>query len=766
MRDRHELASARSGWVSSACSVNVPVGPEEADAQTGAVCGEGMRRRRSRAGRIVTWTSAPCGIARRRARRARRPDDAVAPLRRLPFADLGFARVDHHRALRQGMAEAVYGPGKTPEQCAAIVAELLAERSAAPVLLTAGRRRRRPTAALDGNPGGPAAPAPPWCGGRRRPAAERVVVVTAGTADLPVADECAAVLERPRLRRRRAHRRRRGRRAPPARRAPTSSPPPTRSSWSPAWRARWPASSAASPPRRSSPCRPASATAPSLEGVTALLAMLASCAVGRHRGRHRQRLRRGVRRRPAPRPGGGHRSSADAGPTATPCVSRPHAWRRRDHRLVPLLLGHRRRHGARRAHRRRRRPRRGARHRASGCRSAAGSSRPSPCCAAASAARRSTSACRARRRSSAPRRTSPAWSRRPACPDRVRQRAQATFGALAEAEGRLHRRPPEPGALPRGRRHRRHRRRRRHVRRARGARRRRGLRPARSPPASAWSAAAHGTAPQPVAGRRRAARGAPRPTRLDVPVELTTPTGAALLAAPGQLGWGPMPADAPSPPPASAPAPRRSTAAQPHPGRARRRRTIGRPRRSRSAGGAARGQRRRRHRRDAGPRHRGAARGRRPRRLDHPDPHEEGPARPTRSASWPTRRWPGSSPRCSRPRPARSACGAGRSSAGPRPARLDEVEVDGLPVRVKVSRRPGQGRVRRRRARRSAHRSPLREVMARAEASWRTANEERVDVGALGPHRGSGATRRLRRRGALSRRGAHRRAAPRPPAPP
>ena len=53
------------------------------------------------------------------------PDDAVRQLRRLPYADLGFARVDHHRDLRQGMPEAVYGPGKTPEQCAAIVEELL-----------------------------------------------------------------------------------------------------------------------------------------------------------------------------------------------------------------------------------------------------------------------------------------------------------------------------------------------------------------------------------------------------------------------------------------------------------------------------------------------------------------------------------------------------------------------------------------------------------------------------------------------------------------
>src|SRR5438876_10025876 len=63
-------------------------------------------------------------------------DAAVARLRRLPFVDLGFARVDHHRALRQGLPEAVYAPGKTPEQCAAIVAELLAEDGGGPVVLT------------------------------------------------------------------------------------------------------------------------------------------------------------------------------------------------------------------------------------------------------------------------------------------------------------------------------------------------------------------------------------------------------------------------------------------------------------------------------------------------------------------------------------------------------------------------------------------------------------------------------------------------------
>jgi len=114
-------------------------------------------------------------------------DDAVDALRRLPFADLGFARVDHHRALRQGRAEAVYGPGKTPEHCAAIVDELL-RGGDGPIVLT--RATDTQIAAVpQGEVHGttvvwrPAAPRP-----------ERVVLCTAGTADLPVAEECAAVL--------------------------------------------------------------------------------------------------------------------------------------------------------------------------------------------------------------------------------------------------------------------------------------------------------------------------------------------------------------------------------------------------------------------------------------------------------------------------------------------------------------------------------------------------------------------------------------------
>ena len=52
------------------------------------------------------------------------PNDAVARLRHLPFEDIGFAKVDHHRALRAGMPEVILGEGKTPAQVAGIFARL------------------------------------------------------------------------------------------------------------------------------------------------------------------------------------------------------------------------------------------------------------------------------------------------------------------------------------------------------------------------------------------------------------------------------------------------------------------------------------------------------------------------------------------------------------------------------------------------------------------------------------------------------------------
>ncbi len=122
------------------------------------------------------------------------PDDAVATLRRLPFADLGDAMVDHHRALRQGIPEAVYGPGKSPEQCVRIVEELLVNGSG-PVLVT--RVDDEQTKALLAAHGD--ADQLGGCLLWRRPLHTRhesrgVVVVTAGTADLPVADEVAITL--------------------------------------------------------------------------------------------------------------------------------------------------------------------------------------------------------------------------------------------------------------------------------------------------------------------------------------------------------------------------------------------------------------------------------------------------------------------------------------------------------------------------------------------------------------------------------------------
>jgi NCAIR mutase (PurE)-related protein len=121
------------------------------------------------------------------------PDDAVATLRRLPFADLGDAKVDHHRALRQGLPEAIYGPGKTPEQCVAIAAELLSNGKG-PVLVTRVSDDQR-TALMAAHPGSMTNGSVIAWRTREANGEHRVAVVTAGTADTPVADECAATLQ-------------------------------------------------------------------------------------------------------------------------------------------------------------------------------------------------------------------------------------------------------------------------------------------------------------------------------------------------------------------------------------------------------------------------------------------------------------------------------------------------------------------------------------------------------------------------------------------
>jgi pyridinium-3,5-biscarboxylic acid mononucleotide synthase len=118
--------------------------------------------------------------------------DAVRQLRRLPFVDLGIARIDHHRQLRQGLPEAVYAPGKTPEQCAAIVKELLP--SGVAVVLSRATRQQIDACPVDGAvtaTGGEFFTAV-WQPASRR--TEKVLVVSAGTADHAVSSECVATL--------------------------------------------------------------------------------------------------------------------------------------------------------------------------------------------------------------------------------------------------------------------------------------------------------------------------------------------------------------------------------------------------------------------------------------------------------------------------------------------------------------------------------------------------------------------------------------------
>ena len=123
-------------------------------------------------------------------------DEAIDRLRILPFEDLGFARVDHHRSLRNGFPEVVFGQGKTPEQIVAIAERLAAAGDNVLVTRLAPDAAAQLVAAVDGFTYHPAARVAVR---RARDAAPRgdgtVLVVSAGTADLPVAEEAAITAE-------------------------------------------------------------------------------------------------------------------------------------------------------------------------------------------------------------------------------------------------------------------------------------------------------------------------------------------------------------------------------------------------------------------------------------------------------------------------------------------------------------------------------------------------------------------------------------------
>lgn len=120
-------------------------------------------------------------------------DRAVEALRDLPFFELGFAKVDHHRELRQGACEIVYGQGKTVEEVRAIVERLLAGNDG-PVLVTRASDEQARVVRELGEAAGVEVLARPRarCVALRRgvrPEAGTVLIVTAGTSDLAVAEE-------------------------------------------------------------------------------------------------------------------------------------------------------------------------------------------------------------------------------------------------------------------------------------------------------------------------------------------------------------------------------------------------------------------------------------------------------------------------------------------------------------------------------------------------------------------------------------------------
>ena len=122
-------------------------------------------------------------------------DDAVDRLRHLPFEDLGFAKVDHHRALRAGMPEVILGEGKTPAQVAGIFSRLakhdgniLATR-ASPLQFAAVKRKVRAAEYRE------LAHAIVLQRDKTKYGKGTIAVVSAGTGDVPVAEEAVVTAE-------------------------------------------------------------------------------------------------------------------------------------------------------------------------------------------------------------------------------------------------------------------------------------------------------------------------------------------------------------------------------------------------------------------------------------------------------------------------------------------------------------------------------------------------------------------------------------------
>ena len=122
-------------------------------------------------------------------------DEAMSRVRHLPFEDLGFAKVDHHRALRHGIPEVVLAKGKTPEQVIAIAARLL--QNAQNVLITRADPQcaSRVKEELPGAEHFPLSGAIRFWRDRAILGKGKIAIVCAGTGDIPVAEEAQVTAE-------------------------------------------------------------------------------------------------------------------------------------------------------------------------------------------------------------------------------------------------------------------------------------------------------------------------------------------------------------------------------------------------------------------------------------------------------------------------------------------------------------------------------------------------------------------------------------------
>ena len=122
------------------------------------------------------------------------PEAALGLLDRAPFEDIGFAKIDHHRALRNGSGEVIYGAGKTGEQIAAIVEHMVAAGGSNILITRMDEEKAEAVArgvALDYDPVSRTGVANP----RAQALVGRVVVASGGTSDLPVCEEAARTAE-------------------------------------------------------------------------------------------------------------------------------------------------------------------------------------------------------------------------------------------------------------------------------------------------------------------------------------------------------------------------------------------------------------------------------------------------------------------------------------------------------------------------------------------------------------------------------------------